>query len=63
MPSGTPIRLICFALCGGELEEFRNALGAGAGLEAGEKVVDEVFASAWKAFEGVRARQANTRSN
>lgn len=32
-------------LCGCELEEFRNALGTGVGLEAGEQVVDELYAA------------------
>ncbi|SFG81567.1 hypothetical protein SAMN02787118_12998 [Streptomyces mirabilis] len=35
------VRLIGFALCGCELEEFRNCLGMLVRLEAGEKVVDE----------------------
>jgi hypothetical protein len=37
--------LLCFALCGSELEEFRNSLGVLVVPEAGEQVVDELHAA------------------
>lgn len=38
-------RIRPFPLCGSELEEFRNSLCLLIGLEAGEKVVDELHAA------------------